>query len=96
MYLDVVIDNDNFLNPQQDQDVKDAEQLDVVPINIDVEPDIIADNVDPKNCAVCWTDRAVNVILPCFHVGLCNSCVTTLTAGQNRCPVCTHILYFAR
>lgn len=42
----------------------------------------------PSSCAICLTNEANMLCLPCRHLCMCSSCVHGVVASGRKCPIC--------
>ena len=63
------------LEAEQEETVQARQQQTVFPLAI--------------ACKICLNERISNMILPCFHVCVCDTCAGVLNSNQSSsCPIC--------
>eukprot|EP01090_Pellita_catalonica_P017647 TRINITY_DN5372_c0_g1_i1.p1 TRINITY_DN5372_c0_g1~~TRINITY_DN5372_c0_g1_i1.p1 ORF type:complete len:114 (+),score=21.76 TRINITY_DN5372_c0_g1_i1:251-592(+) len=54
--------------------------------------DKVEERLDQNRCVVCMDKSRSVVIIPCFHMILCDTCANRLTNSSGVCPQCRGII----
>lgn len=81
-------------NPEENIPQPEFQDVPEEPAHVDVQPGAVPEPAggqtqgNRRDCMVCKDAPSTHIIMPCAHLGLCQSCLDRLQAMRGRCPYC--------